>query len=221
MFTRDAVDPADPNYGAPFTLEQAQQHISKSPVGNRITWHQALPEEFLASTETTWDIAVLSHCIWYFESPESLRNILTALKGRVTHVCIAEYALHATQKAAIPHVLASIARGTLESYRNESNANIRSPMSPQAITQVATQVGWSLQRQCTGIPELELLDGHWEVSSVTHDHFVREIEESVQNDRLKLIIESTRQATVAAVGTLNGGKVGTMDVWVAIFSLAV
>ncbi|KAI1318664.1 S-adenosyl-L-methionine-dependent methyltransferase [Xylariaceae sp. FL0255] len=214
----DAVDPGALDYGAPFTLAQAQDHLSASPVGDRITWHQASPHDFLASGSNTWDVAVLSHCIWYFASGDELKDILTILKGRVRKLCIAEYALHATEKAAIPHVLSVLARGNLECCKKNSSANIRTPLSPHDIKNAAQSSGWVFTREDFVIPEVGLLDGTWEVGTVVNEQFLKEVEDTVPSERIKTVITAARDATVAAVAALNGAKIQTMDVWVASFS---
>ncbi|KAI1182854.1 SAM-dependent methyltransferase [Nemania serpens] len=215
----DAVDPGAPDYGAPFTLSQAQQHISASPVGDRITWHRATPQDFLsAAHDTVWDVAVLAHCIWYFASEQELQAILEALHGRVKRLCVAEYALHATERPAIPHVLAVLARGSLESFKEESSENVRSPLSPTSIKKVATRARWSCTHESFVIPEPGLLDGFWEVGTVLSDHFLREVNQAVPHERMRVVVTSARDAVIAAVSALDGAKVRTMDVWVAAFT---
>ncbi|TLS25552.1 hypothetical protein PpBr36_06890 [Pyricularia pennisetigena] len=211
----DAVDPAPPDYGAPFTLAQAQAHISASAVGGRITWHNADPLAFLRSGNpagATWDVAVLAHSIWYFASREVVAEILRALRGRAARLCVAEYALRAPETpAATPHVLAAVARGMLECQNAESTANIRSPLSPDAIAEIAARAGWTLERQATVVPGPGLLDGHWEVGSVVAQSFVREVEDAVRDEGMRLVLASVRYAVVAAVEALQGEKVRTMD----------
>ncbi|KAI1161877.1 SAM-dependent methyltransferase [Nemania serpens] len=214
----DAVDPGAPDYGAPFTLSQAQQHISASPVGDRIAWHRATPQDFLSATQTVWDVAVLAHCIWYFASEQELEAILEALHGRVKRLCVAEYALHATERAAIPHVLAVLARGSLESFKEESSENVRSPLSPSSIKKVATKARWNCTHESSVVPEPGLLDGFWEVGTVMSENFLREVSTAVSNERTKVVVTSARDAVTAAVGALDGAKVRTMDVWVAAFT---
>uniref|UniRef100_L7J2B5 SAM-dependent methyltransferase n=1 Tax=Pyricularia oryzae (strain P131) TaxID=1143193 RepID=L7J2B5_PYRO1 len=86
----DAVDPAPPDYGAPFTLAQAQAHISASAVGDRVTWQNADPVAFLrsGSATATWDVAVLAHSVWYFASSAVLAETLRALRGRAARLPI-------------------------------------------------------------------------------------------------------------------------------------
>ncbi|KAK8108415.1 S-adenosyl-L-methionine-dependent methyltransferase [Apiospora sp. TS-2023a] len=230
----DAVDPAPPDYGSPYTLAQAQSHLSANPVvGGRITWHRATPESFLEQTLADgqiWDVAVLAHCIWYFASPAVLAAILSALRGRVQRVCIAEYALQATEPAGVPHVLATLATGMLEGSKPEgqSEGNIRSPMGPAAIAEVAAKAGWTeqpLEEEEGGstnivVPRAGLLDGSWEAGFVVSEDFAQEIEEHVTDDRVKVVLRSAQEATVAAVRGLGEKRikgVRTMDVWVSVF----
>ncbi|KAK7917960.1 Methyltransferase ustM [Apiospora marii] len=223
----DAVDPAPPDYGSPYTLAQAQAHLSAGPLGSRITWHRATPEAFLQQQQPddtkTWDVAVLAHCIWYFASPQVLAAILRALRGRAARLCLAEYALQATEPAAVPHVLATLATGMLEGHKaaGSSEANIRSPLGPAAIAAVAREAGWTEQQQNSTIvvPRPGLSDGRWEVGFVVSEEFAREVEEQVADDRVKVVLRSAREATVAAVRGLGEGEgVRTMDVWVSVFA---
>ncbi|KAI1114541.1 SAM-dependent methyltransferase [Nemania sp. NC0429] len=214
----DAVDPGAPDYGAPFTLAQAQQHLSASPVGGRIAWHRATPQDFLSATDAVWDVAVLAHCIWYFASEQELEAIVRALHGRVKRLCVAEYALHAAERAAVPHVLAILARGSLESFKDESIENVRSPLSPSSIKKVATRAGWNCTHESSVVPEPGLLDGFWEVGTVLSDGFLREVSQAVSHERMRVVVTSARDAVASAVSALDGAKVRTMDVWVAAFS---
>lgn len=215
----DAVDPGALDYGAPFTLAQAQEHLTRSAVGDRIRWHQAEPEELLRRAPSeTWDVAVLSHCIWYFATPAVLAGILGALRGRVKRVCVAEYAMHATDRAAVPHVLAVLARGMLEAFRAESSENVRSPLTLKAIKDIAAEAGWVMSgAESVVVPEPGLLDGKWEVGSVKSKGFLKQIVESITDPRVEAVVQLSRDAVVTAVERLEDQPVRTMDVWVAQF----
>jgi SAM-dependent methyltransferase len=214
----DAVDPGAPDYGAPFTLAQAQAHLSAGPIGDRITWHNAEPVRFLADdVGKTWDFVVLAHCIWYFDGPDTLDKILAALKGRATRLLVAEYALTATEKAAVPHVLAAIARATLEAHNKESEANIRCLLGPLNIKDAALKGGWALESEEVMVPDVALLDGAWEIGTVKSKWFLEEIDKYITDVTLKTTLLSAREAVIGAVGLLDGEKVRTMDVWVSLF----
>jgi SAM-dependent methyltransferase len=217
----DAVDPGSPDYGSPWTLAEAQAHLSAGPLGPRITWLRADPVGLLSRTATTgqtWDVAVLAHCIWYFKSFTALARILAALRGRVGRVCIAEYALHATHPAAVPHVLAALARGTLEAHRDRerSDENIQTPLSPAAVREIAGAAGWAVESQGTVVPEHGLDDGRWETGTVIGMGYLADAHREVGNDVVLALLKSAQDAVVAAVEGIGGIKaVRTMDVWVA------
>ncbi|KAH7041560.1 SAM-dependent methyltransferase [Microdochium trichocladiopsis] len=227
----DAVDPGSLDYGAPLTLGQAQKHISEnSPVGKRISWHQATPEDFLASTKEVedggkpqhWDVAVLAHCIWYFADSAVLASVLASLRGRVDKLLIAEHAMHATNPAAVPHVLSIVARGMSESFRaqTESDENVRTPVGPRVIKEVAggqSGGGWKLVGETSVVPDAGMLDGSWEVGTVMSQYFVDQVEKYVDNARTKEVIMTARDTVISAVKALNGVEPASMDVWVSVF----
>ena len=212
----DAVDPASPDYGSPFTLGQAQAHISKGEMGGRITWHCEDPVEFLEKREgKTWDFVVFAHSIWYFDGPHVLARMLKALRGRAKTLLVAEYALKATEKTALPHVMSAVARATLEAHNPDSAANIRCLLSPSAIKAAAAEQGWTLSDENNVVPEAMVPDGGWESSTVKSEAFLKEIDKHVADAKVASVLRSTRDGVCAAMEALGGEKVKTMDVWVA------
>ena len=214
----DAIDPAPLDYGSPWTLGEAQEIISKSDVGARITWHQAQPEEFLEKTSDKWDVAVLAHSIWYFSSPDVLERILEELRGTAKRVCIAEYALRASMMEAVPHVMAAMARGMLESTKVAREENIRTLLNPRAIIGIAEKTGWVIQKEDVVTPGPLLQDGFWETSSVLGGKgSFDEARNAFGNEKMGQVLFSAWDAVTAAVERLEGANVRTMDVWVASF----
>lgn len=214
----DAVDPGPPDYGSPYTLAEAQAIISKSQMGSRITWHNADPSEFLAASDKKWDYAVFSHCIWYFDNRDVLAKMLRDLKGRVSHVLVAEYALKATERDAEPHLLAAIARASLEAHNPGSTANIRCLLSPVGIKEVAEAAGWKVGNETNIVPAPGLLDGLWESGEVRSKSFVQMVEEQISSPRVKEMLLSSREAVIAAHAANQGRKTRTMDVWATTLS---
>lgn len=223
----DAVDPAPADYGAPMTLGDAQAGISAGPLGPRITWHMADPLEFLRATPASadgsprWDVAVLCHCIWYFTSAHTLEDVLRSLHGRAADVAVAEYALSASGANAVPHLLAALARGTLECLRaTDSGENIQTPLGPAEIRAAANRAGWAVDEASATVltPDPGLLDGHWETSTVVSPRFLDGINDGIRDDRVKALLRAAREATVAATDAVGGvANVHTMDVWAARF----
>ncbi|RYP56417.1 hypothetical protein DL771_011898 [Monosporascus sp. 5C6A] len=129
----------------------------ESLVGWRIQWHRALPEQFLAFCEGTWDFTVLSH-------------------GRVKGQCVAQYALHATVRAATPHVLAVLGRVMVGSYKSYSDENVRTAAGLSFIKASVERADWTLPEETNIVPAPELLDGSWETGTVVSRYFEEEIE---------------------------------------------
>ncbi|EMT72019.1 hypothetical protein FOC4_g10003866 [Fusarium odoratissimum] len=212
----DAIDPAPLDYGAPYTLGQAQEHITKGPLRGSVKFWQTQLEDFLKETgDKKWDYAVFVHCLWYLDAPETLARMLKALKGRVNRICIAEYAMKASEPAAIPHVLAALTRATLEAQRPDSEANIRCLLSPIDIKNIVGDSGWKVERETEIVPHEGLQDGGWEVGDVKSKSFLDDIEQYVADSKMKVVLRSGREAVVRAVEGLDGKKVRTMDVWAA------
>ncbi|KAJ2966688.1 hypothetical protein NQ176_g10031 [Zarea fungicola] len=189
-------------------------HISAGELGSRISWHNAEPSDFLTATDKKWDYAVFSHCIWYFDNREVLANMLRALKGRVGSVLVAEYALKATERDAEPHLLAAIARASLEAHNDASSANIRCLLSPAGIKEIAEAAGWKVGQETNIVPAQDLLDGIWETGDVRSKEFIRMVDQHITSPRVKEMLLSSREAVIAAHAALEGRKTRTMDVWV-------
>ncbi|KPA37486.1 sam-dependent methyltransferase [Fusarium langsethiae] len=212
----DAIDPASLNYGAPYTLGQAQEHIAKGDLGGRITFWQRQLRDFLQETgDKKWDCAVLVHCIWYLDSEETLEQMLQALKGRVGKICIAEYSMQASETAAVPHLLASLAQATLAAHHPKSSANIRCLLTPPDIKRIAEQAGWKAEEEKVIVPDEKLQDGMWEVGGVKSKEFLHGVDKYVKDSKVRTLIRSQREAVLRADEQLRGGKSRTMDVWVA------
>ncbi|EWG55431.1 hypothetical protein FVEG_13429 [Fusarium verticillioides 7600] len=212
----DAIDPAPLDYGAPYTLGQAQEHIAQGALGGRVKFWQALLEDFLKKTgDKKWDYAVFVHCLWYLDVPETLTRMLKALKGRVNRVCVAEYAMKASEPAAVPHLLAAMTRATFEAQRPESEANIRCLLSPPDIKNIAEDAGWKIEQETDIIPHAGLQDGGWEVGDVRSNSFLDDIQQYVTDSKIRMVVKSGREAVIRAVEGLDGKRVQTMDVWAA------
>lgn len=230
----NAYDPAPLDYGAPFTLGEAHQHLLKSDIGSRIEFFSPWPWETegdrsvegVLDTVQQWDVIVLAHCVWYFKTRDELSNLFKRLKARLLpggKVCIAEYALHATEEAAWPHVLAALAQGTLQALRSEeSSENIQVPLSPQQIKAHAHEQGWNLDREAMLVPDEGLLDGSWETGSVASKDFLAELGQAVPRENWKshAMLQAMRASVLSAVEATGGvKKTRTMDVWTGVFSV--
>ena len=165
-----------------------------------------------------WDVAVLVHCIWYFKNPSQLDESLAALRGRVKKVVIAEWSLAASEPRAVPHVLAAIARATLEAHRGDSGENIQNIMDPVGIKQAVARAGWKAESEATMVPADGVWDGIWEVATVVSEKFLKKIDEAIIGDeKVKVLLRSARTAVMEAAERIGGHKkTRAMDVWTAV-----
>lgn len=212
--------------GAPYTLGEAQSHISQGPLGSRITWVQQPPLDYLSSLPSpssnesnAFDATVLAHCLWYFASPELILSTFRALKQHSKRLLLAEWSLVATHPSAQPHVLAALTQAALECRKPNSDSNVRTVLGPKRLTELALAAGWQLESE-TRVPGGEgLLDGQWEVSACLSSSFEQEVEEQVSDERERAVVLALRDACEASLEGIQGGRKGVkaMDVWVASF----
>ena len=201
----------------PWNLQQAHAHLKASPVGHRITFHQGDPLDFLASTDsdTVYDVAVLAHCLWYFASPSTVIETFKALAPRAKRICIAEYALAPSDISTVPHVLAALAHASLECRKPQSEANIRTLLSPRRIKEIAVDAGLALADEGTVKAPATMFDGKWEVGDVLGAGFRKQLE-LVENERERAVVEALIDATRTSKETAT--KVTTMDVWYSVLA---
>lgn len=217
------VDPAPLDYGAPWTLGEAQAHLMQSNLGHRMTFVQAKPVEFLALPENhnKFDSAVLAHCIYYMASPTTLLNTFRALFNTpgIKRVCVAEYALSTSLPEAYPHVAAVLMQAAVEVHKDgeKSESNVRTVLGPEQITRLAKEAGWAVQKEGVICPDSGLEDGHWEVAqalSYTDD----QLDSLVPSERERAMVGAMKGSVVRLVGTRGVKQVRTMDVWWAVLT---
>lgn len=215
--------------GAPYTLGQAQDHITRGPMGERITWVQESPLDYLSSLpspssppageDKPFDATVLCHCLWYFGSPSLIFSTFRALKQRSKRLLLAEWSLVATHSSAQPHVLAALAQAALECRKPKSVSNIRTVLGPKRLAELALAAGWRLESETRVQGGEGLMDGQWEVSACLSPSFEREVEKQVGDERERGVVLALRDACEASLEGVQGGRKGVraMDVWVASF----
>lgn len=164
-------------------------------------------------------MAVLTHCLWYFASPDQISQTLKLLAGRAKKICVAEWSLLASDPKAYPHVLATLAQAACECRKQETTSNVRTVVSPRAIKEIAGTVGLELQTEATLTPDAGVLDGRWEVSAALSGDFEAEIGEFVQEGRERGVLFAMRDALQASVASIGGAKaIMSMDVWAGVFA---
>jgi len=220
-----AVDPAPLTYGSPWTLGQAQSHISSGSLGSRITWVESSPLDYLFTLplppagQYTFSSAILAHCLWYFSSPSLIQETFAALRKHAKTLCLAEWSLVASRPEAQAHVLAALAQAALECRKPESSSNVRTVLSPARLKALAEAAGWKEASSGSLQPGQGMLDGKWEVGAALGKGFERQVLEVVKDERERGVVLALRDAVGAAVGGLEEGLKGvrSMDVWVGVF----
>ncbi|KAH8602310.1 S-adenosyl-L-methionine-dependent methyltransferase [Bisporella sp. PMI_857] len=221
----DALDPGAPDYGAPYTLAQAHAHLQAGPLGPRITFHNTDPVTYLSSLPPSfepYDYVVLSHCIWYFESPGTLSTIISSLAGRTRYLCLAEWSLRASTPSTLPHVITALLLASVEAKRNiPGSGNIRTILSPAQIFQAVRDTGkFESRKEKLGASGEALKDGYWEVSDT-----LREREKVLDELKKEGVGEKEIGALVAMYESVQAGvdilgdvkDVKTMDWWAGLF----
>lgn len=208
--------------GSPWTLGEAQAHISEGPLGKRITWIQQSTLDFLSALKSpspTFDATVLAHSLWYFHSPSLILDTFRAVKQQSKRLLLAEWSLVATHPSAQPHVLAALTQAALECRKPSSESNVRTVLAPKRLIELALEAGWQMESEARVQSGDGLLDGQWEVSACLSPSFVKETEEHVSDERERGMILALRDACEASLEGIQRGQKGVraMDVWAASF----
>jgi hypothetical protein len=229
--------------GSPTTVAQSQSHLLTTPLGQRITFIRATPLAHLRSQPpSTYTHIVFLHCLWYFDSSGDISALLSALVASPEQseqglrprpkILIAEWALQVSLPEQVPHLLAALTRNMLESHNPDSEANIRTAVSPDFIKSTIEQPfssprasplqpRYTLLHEETITPEPDLLDGQWEVSSVLNEEFEREVERIFEGDeRAVAAVRARRDALACAVRGVGGlEECRGMEVWCGEFGI--
>jgi len=165
-----AIDQAFPDYGAPLTLGQAAAHLQQSPLGGRIHFEfgKDLSSAEADDPEHRYDIIVLSHCSWYFQSSEQLAAVLQKVRKWGKKLCFAEWDTRITDASQLPHALAAFIQAQIEAFKEGSNSNIRTLFTPADLRDLIRQAGWTITAE-DSIHSPLLQDGRWEVGFTLHE----------------------------------------------------
>jgi len=154
-----AIDIASPDYGAPTTLGQAADHIKKSSLGERIQFH--FETDFMNfDPGAIYDVAVLSHCSWYFKNPQDLLAYFKKMKRLAKRVCFAEWDLDFTSITQRAHFCAASILA-LYSSLVEDDGNIQNLFHKKQIEDFLYEAGFEVTYS-GGVNASYLQDGQWE-----------------------------------------------------------
>lgn len=154
-----AIDIASADYGAPITLGEATETILESKIGDRITFY--LNTDFLNYPEEQFDVVVLSHCSWYFHSPEQLQLYFEKIGHIAKRICIAEWGVSKIAPEQNAHYSA-VQLLALHSEFVENDGNIQHVFGKSQLKKMLQTVGWKTVHTRT-VDAHYLQDGQWEV----------------------------------------------------------
>lgn len=160
-----AIDIASPDYGAPLTLGEATTHIKQSDIGSRITFD--FETDLLhASFSGTYDVAVLSHSLFYFKSHQQILDTFKKVRLLAKKICIAEWDIVPYIPAQMAHSQAILIQSLYNQYV-QTDGNIQNLLTIDEIEHLLVEAGWTIGATAT-VDAKQLLDGQWEVDSANY-----------------------------------------------------
>lgn len=159
-----AVDVAGRDYGSPLTLGEATDIVKSSPLGDRIEFRfnsdvREFGNDFVADP---FDYVVMAHSSWYFTSLSELSSTLTKARGWSQRLCFAEWDLAPRSHDQMAHMLAVLIQGQVEAYKQQSEANVRTPFARSVLRSLLNEAGWHIRSEAF-VDTGSLQDGDWEV----------------------------------------------------------
>lgn len=169
------IDIGTRSYGSPLTLGEASDYLMNSPLGKQIQmdFEIDLLSPHVNFPEKSFDYVVLSHCSWYFRSSEEFNSILTKIRKWGKKLCFAEWDTRIGKIEQYPHLLSILIQAQYESFKQNSDSNVRTLFTPNDIKVITGASGWTIIDEKT-ISSPELQDGMWEVYK-TLDEFDLEL----------------------------------------------
>lgn len=156
-----AVDIASSDYGAPITLKDATDFISESEIGKRIIFSFET-DVMDPSFNQKYDVAILSHSLFYFASPNDLYKLFKKLSKLANRICLADWDLEVKNPAQNAHAQAILLQGLYAKY-NLTDANIRTIITKQSMHRLLTEAGWSVTNEYS-VDASNLDDAQWEIA---------------------------------------------------------
>jgi SAM-dependent methyltransferase len=159
-----AVDIASPDYGTPATLGEAMNVLLSSDFGERIEAQSGfdLLDSANAFALDSFDFAVLVHGAWYFAGVEQLERTLRAVRPWARSLLLAEWDPEPQRIEQVPHLLAALINGQIRHHGANSEANIRTPLSRDAMISVIQRAGWDVTH-VEAVETDSLQDATWEL----------------------------------------------------------
>lgn len=155
-----AIDIAPRSYGDPITLGEATDTIKQSALGSRVDF-QFEADLLQLELNDTFDVAILSHCSWYFKNPEMLLAYFKKLKQVAKRICFAEWDIDYSLPAQRAHFCAVNVLALYAVYF-EGDGNIQNVFHNAHIRDLLIEAGFEIAHEQI-VDATYLQDGGWEV----------------------------------------------------------
>jgi SAM-dependent methyltransferase len=199
-----AVDLADPGYGSPITIGDSATHMAEGPLGDRIKFRFRFDvrDSTNAFQNDEFDVVVLAHCTWYFDSLGCLKDVLRVVRPWTKRLCLSEWDLQPHSIEQFGHLLAVLIQGQVEAFRTEGNANVRTPYSRETLAAILAETGWNVEREAM-IDASDLADARWEIAACLA-HSRQDADASGAPPKMRAFIDSQidvlRRLSVVVIG---------------------
>ncbi|MDQ0271652.1 class I SAM-dependent methyltransferase [Cytobacillus purgationiresistens] len=185
------VDIASPSYGSPLTLGESMEYLLQSRLGNQIhiDFCMDILSEKVDFMEKTFDHIVFSHCSWYLNSIDEFAAVMNKVRKWGKNLCFAEWDTRISTVEQYPHLLSVLIQAQYESFKHETDSNIRTLFTPYDIQSVVKDAGWEITKEHI-IFSPDLQDAKWEVNKLATD-LIDELDRiEDMPDKLRLLIHS-------------------------------
>lgn len=196
-----------PDYGSPFTLAQAQSHLSQGPLGPHIDFVRSDSTSYLENS--TPEALVSIHSLWYFAPGEFGRTVQLAAERRVPRIYLAEWDFSPAHQST--HALAHHKAVEIQLAHPLQDGNIRSVLTATEVLSIMEHYGYKTVR-LSQLVSPKVKDAAWEV----------DISKAVLRQLLSQTEGEQKQQLQRDLDDLDrlcpkGQEVPTLNVWVAAF----
>ncbi|ATY60321.1 SAM-dependent methyltransferase [Cordyceps militaris] len=226
-----AIDPAPLDYGDPFNMREAHDHIRQSALGPRVSFYQADAPSFLADQrpDRPLDGAVLCQSLFYFPDERQVKSLFMTLRGAgISPVYVSEWSYAPSSETQAAHVLATTAQALYYRYKPAARIgvreqNVRAGVDQQAILRAAKAAGYRIARETLITPGQDMLEGQFEVRYVLGPLFQQRVADAAlskdQEAEIAAVVQELREEIEKKLYS-GGASVRAMDVWAPVFELA-
>ena len=127
-----------------------------------------------AFPDDRFDYVALTHCSWYFESLEQLRQVFERIRPWSRRLCYSEWDLEPQSLDQVAHLLAVLIQGQVEASKVGSISNVRTPFSKTRLKQILQETGWKVGAE-TAVDSSSLQDAGWEIDACLTSSFAEAV----------------------------------------------